>query len=128
PNGTSQDVDGDLYSYEQVDFSTITVTRFDDPAGDGDCPDDCSLRQALAAVDDEGTVLLPAGTYTLTQGQLLIDQDVSLVGDSWIDGSGELDLDDVTVTGNTAYQSGGGIDVNGTLDVYASTISDNSVS
>ncbi len=51
--------------------TSLTVTRFDDPAGAGSCPSDCSLRQALAALAPGGTVTLPAGTYSLSQGELL---------------------------------------------------------
>jgi predicted outer membrane repeat protein len=49
---------------------SITVTRTDDPVGAGSCPDDCSLRQAIAAIANDGTITLPSGTYELTQGQL----------------------------------------------------------
>jgi len=36
----------------------IDVTRHDDPAGNGNCPFDCSLRQAIEAAHDGDTVHL----------------------------------------------------------------------
>ena len=59
---------------------TLAVTRTDDPVGAGSCPADCSLRQALAGVAAGGTVTLPAGAYTLTQGQLLTTKSLFLTG------------------------------------------------
>lgn len=49
--------------------STFSVTRPDDPVPDGCRPSDCSLREAvLAANADPGsTIVVPGGTYTLTQ-------------------------------------------------------------
>jgi hypothetical protein len=49
--------------------NSVTVTRTDDPAGSGNCPTDCSLRQAVAYIEGlgGGTVDLPPGSYTLTQ-------------------------------------------------------------
>ena len=48
----------------------FTPTRFDDPVPDASCPGDCSLREAIIAANASGTadrILLPEGTYTLTQ-------------------------------------------------------------
>ena len=44
-----------------------------------------------------------------------------------VEQNGDLTLDEVLVTGNTAASSGGGIQDNGELDVEASTIADNEV-
>src|SRR4051812_47644241 len=70
---------------------TITPTRFDDPAGAGNCPGDCSLRQA---VDRSATtaITLQPGTYSLTQGNsLAIARDLTITGPgrgaTYIDGS-----------------------------------------
>jgi hypothetical protein len=60
--------------------ATLTVTRFDDPAGAGNCPTDCSLRQAIAAALSGDTILLPSGTYVLTQGELAPTQSVTIAG------------------------------------------------
>src|SRR6187549_1618591 len=47
-----------------VDF---VVTRYDDPLPDGCLATDCSLREAVIAVDaGSGRVLLSAGTYQLS--------------------------------------------------------------
>lgn len=64
----------------------ITVTRTDDPVGDGTClgdvhTDDCSLRQAVAAIEPGGTITVPAGTYTLTQDTLLVAWPMTIAGD-----------------------------------------------
>ena len=136
--------------------TSLTVTRTDDPAGAGSCPADCSLRQAVAAIADGGTITLPAGDYVLTQGQLLITGNVTIEGDSarttTIDqttsGGGRVlelgdgsdtntvDLSGVTITGgDTASDSGetnggvgGGVwvDTGTTLDLSQSTVTGNS--
>ena len=71
----------------------INVTRYDDPATAGNCGSadtDCSLRQAIAAVNsDHNVISLPAGTYTLSLptpplggpgGALFITQDLTIIG------------------------------------------------
>ena len=66
--------------------TTVTVTRTDDPPpGSGNLcgpPSlNCSLRHAIAAVQGgSNTVVLPAGDYTLTQGQLLVTGTVFVQG------------------------------------------------
>lgn len=155
--------------------SSIAVTRFDDPSGAGSCPSDCSLRQAVAAVASGGTVTLPDGDYTLSQGELAIAKDVTVAGAGsgttsvrqtvqqrvvhvasgtvdllglrvsggntrgggsepnagvgggiWVDGPATVTLSDVTVSGNHADSSGGGIDNDGRLEIDRATISGNS--
>src|SRR4051812_12677858 len=74
---------------------TITPTRFDDPEGAGDCPADCSLRQAVDRADTTEVKLKP-GTYALTQGNALqIGRDLTLTGGgrevTVIDGSDNRD-------------------------------------
>src|SRR3954470_1327426 len=60
---------------------TITPTRFDDPAGAGNCPSDCSLRQAIAATGAADTIALKSGGYQLSQGSsLAITRDVTITG------------------------------------------------
>src|SRR4051812_33136771 len=51
---------------------TINVTRTDDPAGAGTCPDDCSLRQAINSASVNDTISLPSGKLVLTQGKPLV--------------------------------------------------------
>src|SRR4051794_7453509 len=63
----------------------VQVTRLDDPAGAGNCPNDCSLRQAIAAAGTGDTVQLKGdgGTtaiHTLTGGTLLITKDLTIQG------------------------------------------------
>lgn len=66
---------------------TLTVDTFED-SFDGTCADDCSLRDAIASVDDGGTVRVGPGFYEL-----------SLAGDGGIE-AGDLDLDrPVTIEG-----------------------------
>ena len=57
--------------------NVIDVTRHDDPVGNGNCPIDCSLRQAIGSAADGDTVRLfgsssASATYTLTRGTLLV--------------------------------------------------------
>jgi hypothetical protein len=63
--------------------ATITPTRGDDPAGAGNCPADCSLRQAIVAAGPGGTVSLapPAPpAYVLSQGGLTISSPLTIAG------------------------------------------------
>jgi Fibronectin type III domain len=79
--------------------STITVTRTDDPTGDQNClgaDTSCSLRQAISAENGMSsggdTIVLGAGTYSLTQGTDIIatksfDLQGAGVASTTIDGS-----------------------------------------
>ena len=62
--------------------STFNVNKIDDTddTDDGVCDDDCSLREAIGAVGPGDIVKVPAGTYTLTLHQLVIDESMSLEG------------------------------------------------
>jgi hypothetical protein len=61
--------------------TVLSPTRTDDPAGAGNCPTDCSLRQALASLAASGgTVQLGSGTYALSQRPLSIAGDVTIAG------------------------------------------------
>ena len=145
--------------------ATINVdTTADTVATDGAC----SLREAVnnvnATADTTGgdcaagdgtadTIILPAGTYTLTgailedlnaSGDLDISKAVTIQGAgataTFIDGNGTvtsdrvihvtaavtLTLDGVTITGGSASTDGGGIYSSGAVTVTNSTISGNS--
>jgi hypothetical protein len=66
--------------------TTFVPNRFDDPSSGGnDCTppapaNGCSLRGALAAAQNGDTIELPAGTYTLTLGQLEISHAITIAG------------------------------------------------
>jgi hypothetical protein len=61
--------------------TTYPVTRTDDPAGAGNCPADCSLRQAIATSAGGDTIELNAAVYTLTQGpSLLVSHSLTIDG------------------------------------------------
>lgn len=73
--------------------TTFTVTRFDDPVPDACNPGDCSLREAV--IDANGalgvpTVVLPAGTFQLTQsaGDTDATRDLDVRADMTIAGAG----------------------------------------
>ena len=100
--------------------ASLTVTRLDDPLGAGSCPSDCSLRQALAAIAAGGTITLPAGTYVLSQGELLTTGSVTIAGagafETTIEGVGgdrvlevaggdTVTLSAVTITGGASLLS-----------------------
>lgn len=62
---------------------TFEVTRADDPAPDGCLADDCSLREALDAAEATpaaDTILLDAGQYFFSLGELVVVGHVTLVG------------------------------------------------
>lgn len=57
-----------LAAAANVHAATFTVTRLDDPAP-GACDSDCSLREAVRAVDAGSggdTIAVPAGRFRLT--------------------------------------------------------------
>ena len=61
--------------------ATFTVNTLGD--GRGVCPATCTLRAAVNAANastDASTITVPAGTYTLTGGQLTISRNVSIDG------------------------------------------------
>jgi hypothetical protein len=61
--------------------TTFTPTRFDDPNTVGNCPTDCSLRQAEAAAGANDTIQLLPGTYVLTQATgISIGQSLTIQG------------------------------------------------
>ncbi|HKE46685.1 MAG TPA: choice-of-anchor Q domain-containing protein [Rhodanobacteraceae bacterium] len=63
--------------------ATYTVTRGDDPAPDGCLAADCSLREAIeatAATPEADTILLGAGQYQVTRGELAIDRAITIAG------------------------------------------------
>jgi hypothetical protein len=134
--------------------ATFTVTRLDDSAP-GTCDSDCSLREAVRAVDAGAggdTIALPAGRFRLTiagaaedaaaAGDLDLTKSVTIQGagarQTLIDGSG-IDrvfdvasgvtalIADVTVTGGLVDGDGGGIASAGTLTLLRDTIAGNEV-
>jgi hypothetical protein len=63
--------------------ATVTVTRADDPVPDGCLAADCSLREAIdatAATPEADTILLGAGQYQVTRGELTIDRAITITG------------------------------------------------
>src|SRR5262245_44189099 len=50
-----------------------------DPTPDGECVIDCTLREAVNLAQSGDTVNVPAGTYTLQQGALVVGSD-TIVG------------------------------------------------
>jgi hypothetical protein len=91
---------------------TLRPTRVDDPAGGGNCPSDCSLRQAFAVagagdtIELDGTAAAPV-TYSLTQGGSLVSaaSGVTLAGGgpgaSVIDGSNNMQYRILKVSGGS---------------------------
>jgi hypothetical protein len=133
--------------------TTISVTTTSDAGtGTGDClhtDASCSLRQAVSAADtlsdDAATVILPAGTYTLTDGPLEVDpgsgSTVAIAGMTAADtvisaggasqviafASGTASATDVTFEdGDAASADGGCIDVGAaaTVSLKSTTVQD----
>ena len=135
--------------------ANYAVTKTAD-TNDGSCSaTDCSLREAIAAAnaDSSSTVTIPAGTYTLTAGELGVSAYMTITGagasSTIIDANkasrvlhigrqptvpGNVGapvvatISGVTIRNGTTTGDGGGIlmDNNGTLTVSNSTISGNS--
>ena len=61
--------------------ATISVTTTADPVSPS-CPSatDCSFRGAVAAASPGDTVSLPAGTFTLTQSEVLVTKYLTVRG------------------------------------------------
>jgi CSLREA domain-containing protein len=124
----------------------VTVDAFDDTF-DGSCTDgDCSLRDAIAAVDPGGTVRVPAGFYPLSlagsggpeTGDLDLVRPVTIVGTgetgSFLDASGlgdrlfdigaDVELRHLTLLGGSHVAQGGVIRATaGTFELRHSTVS-----
>lgn len=128
--------------------ATLDVTKTAD-TDDSICDADCSLREAIGAAGFDDTIMIPAGTYTLTLGlELTIDSRVTLIG------AGEattiieadilpgvagfrvfniadvvVDISEVTIRhGNVPADSAGGINQSGisaNLTLTNTSISDN---
>ncbi|MEO5560524.1 MAG: hypothetical protein ABIO49_11520 [Dokdonella sp.] len=86
--------------------ATYTVTRSEDPAPNGCAAGDCSLREALAAAVTTpagDTIVLAAGEYTVTRGELSVVGEISIEGggadDTRIVGNGNFDLLQMTPLG-----------------------------
>ncbi|HEY4597279.1 MAG TPA: choice-of-anchor Q domain-containing protein, partial [Thermoanaerobaculia bacterium] len=116
---------------------------------DGICDSDCSLREAIAAANQnpgEDVILLHAGTYTLTSsgpatGNLQIQGDTLLLGDAAgstiIDGGGlggifyvstdaTVQIQDVTLRNGRSPGAGGAIRNQGDLTLLRTVLTGNS--
>ena len=72
-----------LFAATPLHAETFEVTRADDPAPDGCLAGDCSLREALEAAQATpaaDTVLLDAGQYFFSLGELVVVGEVTLLG------------------------------------------------
>ena len=131
--------------------ATFTVTRTDDPAPDGCMPMDCSLREAVLAVDAGSggdTISIPAGHYRLTipgpgedagaTGDLDLTKNVTIDGagarQTVIDATGSdrvfdvfasAGIEGVTITGGLVAGDGGGIRSQGSTSLFQDAIVDN---
>ena len=96
---------------------------------DGTCADDCSIRDAIASVDDGGTVRIPPGSYQLSvsgaggieEGDLDLDRpvrivgtgplgtflDASALGDRIFDIAAIVELHELTLLGGSQVGTGG---------------------
>jgi len=124
--------------------ATLTVDTFEDTF-DGSCADgDCSIRDAVSAVDAGGTVRLPAGFFALTltgagpnAGDIDLGSPVTIVGigetgsfidasalgDRAFDVSSEVFLRHLTLLGGSQVGRGGLVRVTvGSVDLSRSTI------
>jgi CSLREA domain-containing protein len=92
--------------------TTFPVTKTAD-TDDGTCDPDCSLREAIDAANANpgaDDVPVPAGTYLLTLGQLVVSDEVSIAGagqeTTIIDGNAADRLFDIDATSGVVAISG----------------------
>jgi CSLREA domain-containing protein len=131
--------------------TTFPVTKTED-TNDGTCDPDCSLREAIDAANTNpgaDDVPVPAGTYLLTLGQLVVSDDLDIAGagqtSTIIDGnvyslhsvieiqsSAEVEISNVTIqnggSNNFSYYTtirGAGIANQGDLTLTDSTVTQN---
>lgn len=104
--------------------TTYTVTTTADTTGGSCAPGSCSLRQAVTAAHDGDTITVPAGTYVLSNGQLVLSAAAAINGAGpgstvlrgggsdrvmLINGNGgPAVLSGLTITGGDTTRSGGG--------------------
>ena len=129
----------------QSESVTLTVNTVIDTT-DGRCPPACSLRGAIAVANPGDIIDIPFGDYYLTQGQLVIDKDLTLDGAHSSRtiiqaapssgttpfrvlkiASGHVAIEGVTIRDGQSRR-GGGIfnDVGGTVTITKSAIIENS--
>jgi len=108
--------------------ATFNVTRGDDPAPDSCLASDCSLREAIEATPATpgvDTIVLGAGQYQITRGELSIASEMIIEGagsgDTRIVASGDVDLFHVMPFGALTLQ---GAEI-GSPDDSAMVIEDN---
>jgi hypothetical protein len=137
-----------LLSASPVRAAVITVNVTDDNVGDT-CPATCSIRAALTVANaTTGDVItVPAGTYTLAQGQLVASAPMTITGagasTTIVDGAalsrvlqitapGNVGMSGITiqngkVVGVSSTAAGAGIEVLGTLRLANSIVRNNTV-
>jgi CSLREA domain-containing protein len=121
--------------------TTFPVTKTADT--NGSCtPGNCSLREAINGANANpgaDDVPVPAGTYLLTLGQLVVSDDVDIAGvgqtSTIIDGnntdrvfeiqSGLVEISGVTIQNGYVFAYGGGIRSYGSLSLIDSTVTGN---
>lgn len=70
------------FSFLSLSANTLEVTTIFD-IQDFSCSDgSCSIRDAIHSANNGDTILIPGGTYTLSLGQLVIDKNLTLLGDN----------------------------------------------
>jgi hypothetical protein len=135
----------DIGAFEVQYFSSLTVDTVVDENDGNFSPGDISLREAIAFIAPDGTInfaaSLTGGTITLSLGQLLIDQSLTINGlgasNLTISGNnasrvfavynaGTVNISGLTITGGKAAFGGGVRNLNSNLTLSNSAISGNS--
>ncbi len=69
-----------LLAFSHTTAAVVTVDTSTD-GDDGECLVDCSIREAVDTALTGDSIVVPAGTYTVSLGAILIDRDLTIVGD-----------------------------------------------
>ena len=128
---------GDTVGFEpgavSILFNTTSPITVDTTADgdDGECVDDCTLREAVATAAAGDVIAVPAGSYDVSLGAIAIDRNLTIVGEGaqhtvivgnspprrvfTVEAGASVGISDLSISRNLATTSGGGIRNDGTL-------------
>ena len=121
---------GALMVHGSTAFAELTVDTTAD-GDDGECVNDCTLREAVATAATGEVIAVPAGSYDVSLGAIAIDRNLTIVGEGaqhtvivgnspprrvfTVEAGASVGISDLSISRNLATTSGGGIRNDGTL-------------